>query len=153
MFIFKNISCLTDGDLELVIKRMAPAESEQFKAPTYYFKIRKKDFPHDIGKIEIRMEHNELTFYAGNIGYEIYPPYRGNHYAVKACLIVKRLAELHELEYLYISCLPDNIASNKTCKYIGSKYLGTYLIPFHHDMYLMGIRQVNIYKWLINSRV
>jgi len=151
MFTFKNITFLTDGDLELVIDRMVSADLEQFRAPAYYFKIKKKGLPYEIGKIEIRVGHNEHTFYAGNIGYEIYPPYRGHHYAAKACQIIKRIAELHEIEYLYISCLPDNIASNKTCLFLESKFLGTFLIPFHHEMYLMGIRQTNIYKWMINS--
>jgi len=150
VFFFKDITFLTDGDLDLVVEKTVPGNLERFLVPAYYFYIKKRGVPYEIGKIEIRVGHNEHTFYAGNIGYEIYPPYRGHHYAAKACEIVKRIAQLHGIQYLYISCLPDNIASNKTCQRLGANFLGTFLIPFHNEMYLMGIRQTNIYKWSIN---
>ena len=145
MFTFQKFDFLTDGYLELYIQRKAHAHEERFQVPAYYFSIKKSGFADEIGKIEIRIGHNEQTFYGGNVGYEIYPPYRGNHYAMRACQIIKRVAKGHGMKFLYISCLPDNIASNKTCQRLGAKLLGNYLIPFHNEMYLMGIPQINIY--------
>ena len=152
MFLFKDIHFLTDGQLDLVLEKTVPAELEHFLAPTYYFEIKRSGIPYVIGKIEIRVAHNELTFYAGNIGYEIYPPYRGNHYAGKACEIIKRVAQIHGMNYLHISCLPTNIASNKTCENLGANFLGSYLIPFHNELYLYGIREMNVYEWPISSK-
>ena len=149
MFAFKDITYLTDGHLDLIIEKKVPATEETFLVPTYYFDIKRSGIPYPIGKIEIRIGYNEMTFYAGNIGYEIYPPYRGNHYARRACEIIKRVAHLHGMKYLNVCCLPDNIASNKTCQKIGGEFLGTYLIPFHNELYLFGIREMNIYKWKI----
>lgn len=150
MFRFKDVGYLTDGEIDLIIERKVPAHLEKFAAPSYHFQIKRHLMPFEIGKIDIRIGYNENTFYGGNIGYEIYPPYRGHHYAAKACEIIKRIAELHGMNYLYISCLPDNIASNKTCQSLGTRWLGTYVVPFHLEMYMMGVREINIYEWNLN---
>lgn len=146
MFRFKDVGYLTDGEIDLIIEKKVPAHLEKFGVPSYHFQIKKHLMPHEIGKIDIRIGYNENTFYGGNIGYEIYPAYRGHHYAAKACKILKRVAQLHGMNYLYISCLPENIPSNKTCQSLGAHWLGTYIVPFHLEMYMMGVRQINIYE-------
>ncbi len=150
MFQFKEVGYLTDGEIDLIIEKKVPAHLEKFAAPSYHFQIKKHLMPYEIGKIDIRIGYNENTFYGGNIGYEIYPPYRGHHYAAKACEIIKRIAKIHGMNYLYISCLPDNIASNKTCQLLGSRWLGRYVVPFYLEMYLMGVREINVYEWDLN---
>lgn len=147
MFRFAEVGYLTDGEIDLILEKKVPAELEPFHAPAYHFKIKKHLMPIEMGKIDIRIGYNDTTFYGGNIGYEIYPPFRGHHYATKACLLIKKIALLHGMDYVYISCLPENIPSNKTCQRLGSSWLGTYLIPFHHEMYLAGVRQINVYEW------
>ena len=81
MIRFKDVGYLTDGEIDLIIEKKVPAHLEKFGAPTYYFQIKKHLTPYEIGKIDIRIGYNENTFYGGNVGYEIYLPYRGNHYA------------------------------------------------------------------------
>ena len=147
MFKFNEIGYLTDGEVDLILEKKVPAHIERFKVTSYHFKIKKHLMPYEIGKIDIRIGHNEITFYGGNIGYEIYPPYRGHHYAAKSCQIIKKVAESHGMTYLYISCLPDNLASNRTCQWLKTRWLGTYLVPFHNEMYLAGVRQINVYEW------
>ena len=84
MFRFKDVGYLTDGEIDLIIEKKVPAHLEKFAAPSYHFQIKQHLMPYEIGKIDIRVGYNENTFYGGNIGYEIYPPYRGHHYAAKA---------------------------------------------------------------------
>lgn len=151
MFRFAEVGYLTDGEIDLILEKKVPANLEPFHVPAYHFKIKKHLMPIEMGKIDIRIGQNETTFYGGNIGYEIYPPYQGNHYAMKACQIIKRVAINHGMSYLYVSCLPENIPSNKTCQRLGATWLGTYLIPFHNEMYLAGVRQINVYEWIIST--
>ena len=65
-----------------------------------------------IGVCDLRIGHNENTYYGGNIGYGIDEEYRGHHYAGKACLLLFELARKHEWDYVIITCNPDNFASN-----------------------------------------
>lgn len=63
MIRFKDVGYLTDGEIDLIIERKVPAHLEKFKAPTYYFQIKKHLSPYEIGKIDIRIGYNENTFY------------------------------------------------------------------------------------------
>lgn len=87
-----------------------------------------------MGNIDLRIGHNDNLFYGGNIGYRIDPEHRGHHYAAKAVTLLFELARIHELEYLYISCNPDNIASYRTCELAGGKLLGIYELPEDNNM-------------------
>ncbi|MDE7296327.1 MAG: GNAT family N-acetyltransferase, partial [Clostridia bacterium] len=70
----------------------------------------------------------------GNIGYRINEPYRGHHYAGKACLLRFELAKKHNMDYLIITCNPDNFASIKTCEYVGCRFVETVELPQDNDM-------------------
>lgn len=117
--------------------------------PTYYFAICSAKDGREIGECDLRVGHNENTWYGGNIGYSIYPEYRGHHYAAKACLLLFELAKLHNLTYLYITCNPDNYASRKTCEYAGGILESIVDLPANNDMYLEGERQKCIYKFIL----
>ena len=76
-----------------------------------------------MGGCDQRVGHNRNTYYGGNIGYHIAEPYRGRHYAGKACLLLFELARRHGLEYLVITCNPDNLPSRRTCEWLGGELL------------------------------
>lgn len=69
-----------------------------------------------IGAIDIRIGHNENTYYGGNIRYTINEEYRGNSYASKACKIIREVSIGHGMEKLIITCNPDNFPSRKLVK-------------------------------------
>ena len=46
-----------------------------------------------IGECDIRLGMNEELYYAGNIGYRIYEPYRGHGYAYEAAKILDDILE------------------------------------------------------------
>ena len=147
MFEFKDVGYITNGEIDLIIDKKIPATLEPFHVPAYHFKIKKHLTSIELGKIDIRIGYNENTFYGGNIGYEIYPPYRGHHYAAQACLLIQKIATMHQMPYIYISCLPENIPSNKTCEKLPTQFLGTFQVPFHNELYYVGVRLINIYAW------
>ena len=83
----------------------------------------------------------------GNIGYGIEEQYRGNHYAGKACFLLFDLARSHDMEYLYITCDPDNYASRKTCEYVGGILENIADVPTDNSLYLEeGSKQKCIYR-------
>jgi hypothetical protein len=44
--------------------------------------------------------------FSGNIGYHVYPPARGHHFAERACRCCLPLARRHGMERLWITCNP-----------------------------------------------
>ena len=118
--------------------------------PAYHFSICLPDGT-EAGVCDLRIGHNESVYYGGNIGYRVPPAHRGRHYAGKACLLLFQLAEKHGMEYLYITCNPENMASRKTCEFAGGVLEGIVELPPDNDMYLEGERQKCIYRFSLRQ--
>ena len=56
---------------------------------------------------------------------------------------------MHNMNYLYITCNPDNYASRRTCEYAGGKFEAIVNLPTDTDMYIEGERQKCIYLFNI----
>ena len=82
-----------------------------------------------IGGCNLRLGHSEALYYAGNIGYQIDEPYRGHHYAGKACKLLFQLARRQGMEYVIIVCVPSNQPSRKTCEWLGGELLEIAELP------------------------
>lgn len=108
--------------------------------PAYHFSICLPDGT-EAGVCDLRIGHNESVYYGGNIGYRVHPAHRGRHYAGKACLLLFRLAKKHQMEYVTITCSPENTASRKTCEYAGGVFQGIFPLPEWNEMYQMGSRE------------
>lgn len=132
---FKDID-LRDNEIYLKLYKTTDAIPEKNYVPAYYFKIHRLSDNKEVGFCDLRVGHNKSTYYGGNIGYEIYDEYRGNHYAGKACLLVFELAKEHNMDKIIITCNPDNFPSRKTCEYVGGKLLEIVNIPDWHPMYI-----------------
>lgn len=145
---FFDTSFLKDEEISLVLERTAAANPERGWVPAYYFAICNKDGT-KIGECDLRVGHNENTYYGGNIGYSINEEYRGHHYAGKACLLLFELAKRHNMDYLIISCDPDNVASKKTCEYAGGKLSEIAELPEGNDMRSNGETEKCIYKFML----
>ena len=100
-----------------------------------------------IGICDLRIGHNEKTYIGGNIGYGVKEPYRGRHYAAKACALLFRQAKKHGMDRLFITCVPENAASARTCELAGGRYIETADIPAENEMYAEGKRRVRIYRF------
>ena len=130
---FFDTSFLKNDEISLIRERTADANEKRGWVPAYYFAVYDRE-GNKVGECDLRIGHNDNTYYGGNIGYTVFPPYRGKHYAAKACKLLFELARMHGMEYLYISCDPDNVASRKTCEYAGGEFVETAILPEENEM-------------------
>lgn len=143
---FYDTSDLRDGEIMLRLNRTCQAQPEKHWLPAYYFDICLLDGT-AIGYCDLRIGHNDKTYVGGNIGYSIHEGYRGHRYAAKACQLLFRLARKHGMEYLIITCVPENVASARTCEIAGGRLLEITDIPEDNEMYVEGKRRVRIYRF------
>ena len=143
---FFDVDDLKTDEIFLKLTETCEERPEKRWLPAYYFDICLPDGT-KIGKCDLRIGHNDKTYIGGNIGYEIDEPYRGHHYAAKACDLLFKQAKKHDLGHLIITCDPSNTASYKTCEYAEGRYIETADIPEDNDMYAEGKRKVRIYRF------
>lgn len=136
-FPFLDTGFLEDGEIKLVLVKTAQEDQKKGYLPAYYFDICDKN-GQKMGICDLRVGHNANTHYSGNIGYQVEEAYRGRHYAGKACLLLFELAKRHQMDYLSITCNPDNYASRRTCEYAGGVLQGIISLPEWHEMYGAG---------------
>jgi len=102
------------------------------------------------GGINIRLGYTlSLARYGGNIGYGVRPEFRGHHYAGKACKLIREVAVAQGMDVLWITCNPENLASRKTCEWIGATLVETVDLPPDNDQYADGDRRKCRYRWII----
>ena len=145
---FINTDFLKNDEIELVLEKTVEGNEEKGWMPAYHFAIC-NDEGIKMGVCDLRIGHNDKLYYGGNIGYNIDVPYRGNHYAGKAVLLLFELARKHNLEYIIITCNPENIASRRTCEYAGGKLLEVAELPEDSDMRDSGETQKCIFKFTL----
>lgn len=138
---FLNTSDLKDQEIYLSLYKTADGNRDKGYVPAYYFDIVRRNDDITMGKCDLRIGYNENIKYGGNIGYEVFEPFRGNHYAAKACKLLFLLAKKHNMKEVFITCSPGNMASRRTCELSGGVLIDTLDVPNWHEMYGMGRRQ------------
>jgi tagatose 1,6-diphosphate aldolase len=147
MFRFYQPGPMIDRDLELVLAETLPGNPLRDLVPAYRFHMVHPGEARKMGEIELRIGNTEhIRRYAGHIGYEVYPAYRGHHYAARSVRLLLPLAYQHGLETLWITCNPDNYASRRTCELAGFEFVEIVNLPPHTDMYRDGARQKCRYR-------
>ena len=145
---FLETAFLKNDEIQLVLEKTVDGDETKNWVPAYHFFICSPDGVR-MGTCDLRIGYNDNLYYGGHIGYTIFPEYRGNHYAGKACLLLFELARKHNMEYLYITCNPDNYASAKTCEYAGGRLLEIAELPEGNDMRDEGEFEKRIYKFIL----
>ena len=143
---FYGTEDLKSDEIALKLMRTTNGNAERGWVPAYHFRICGVDGT-EYGVCDLRIGDNENTYYGGNIGYEVYEPFRGHHYAGKACQLMFQQARKHGMDHLIITCNPDNTASSHTCMWLGGELLEVVDLPEDNDMYQEGERQKNIYRF------
>ncbi|HEX4054906.1 MAG TPA: GNAT family N-acetyltransferase [Tepidisphaeraceae bacterium] len=118
-------------------------------APAYHFWMRERENSElpMAGGIGLRISNNyETVMYSGHIGYHVYPPARGRHYAERACRLLMPLAHLHGIDPLWITCNPDNFASRRTCERLGGNLVEIVPVPTDHPLYERGEKEKCRYR-------
>ena len=99
------------------------------------------------GHLSLRIgDMPDLKLYYGHIGYTVYGPARGQHYAERACRLVLPLARAHGISPLWITTDPDNAPSRRTCQRLGARLVETLDVPPDHPLHLRGQRQKCRYR-------
>ena len=145
---FIDATFLKNNEIRLVLEKTDNGDDKKEWVPAYHFAICNHDGI-KMGICDLRIGHNDNLYYGGNIGYHIDEQYRGHHYAGKACLLLFELAKKHQLEYVIITCNPDNYASRKTCEYAGGKLLEIVELPENNDMRESGETEKCIFKFIL----
>lgn len=145
---FLNTDFLFDDKIILKVEKLTEENPEKKWVPAYLFEIFDKN-GNKVGICDLRIGHSEGLYYGGNIGYEIYEEYRGHHYSARACELLFKLAKLHELEYLYITCNPENIASKKICEFLQGEFVGLVALPMDNEMRNDGDTHKLVYKFIL----
>ena len=130
---FLDTAFLRNGEIQLILEKTVEANTERGWLPAYHFAIC-NGIGVKMGGCDLRIGHNESAYYGGNIGYRVERPYRGHHYAGKACGLLFELARRHGMGYLFITCNPDNLASRRTCEYAGGQLVEIVELPADNDM-------------------
>lgn len=147
---FYNTEDLKDNEIYLKLRKTCDAQPQKAWLPAYYFEICLLNGT-KVGVCDLRIGHNTNTYLGGNIGYTVDEPYRGNHYALKACKLLFTLAKKHDMDYLIITCKPDNIPSYRTCEHLGGDLLEVKDLPKDHDLCRQGYTNVNVYRFDLNN--
>lgn len=149
---FLDTGFLKNEEIQLFLERTVEADPAKNWLPAYIFTIRDLNGK-KMGACDLRVGHNESVYFGGNIGYSVAEECRGRHYAGKACLLLFELARRHGLEYLMITCNPDNWPSRRTCEYAGGELLDIVELPEDNDMRVeKGETHKCIYRFELTRR-
>jgi predicted acetyltransferase len=146
-FEFLDPGPLEDGELQLEIEELRPADPAKGYVPCYAFKMRLAGSDEKAGNVDLRAGYtHDIIMYGGNLAYGVNPAQRGRHLAERACRLLFPLARRHGMPVLWITCNPDNWPSRRTCERLGAVLVGIVDLPEYSDMYQEGERQKCRYR-------
>ena len=129
MFFRKFRPAFTDGVIDLVPIRLYPPDSDMGFGECYDYIIAPHGVNREAGRISLRLGESPCVYYFGHIGYHVDPPYRGNHYARRACALLKPLMLERGKTSVVITTDPDNIPSRRTCEGLGCELERIVAVP------------------------
>ena len=109
----------TDGVIDLAPIRLFPPEEEMGFGEVYDYIIAPHGQRREAGRISLRLGESPCVYYFGHIGYHVDPPWRGHHYAARACALLEPLIAASGKSSIVITTDPDNMPSRHTCERIG----------------------------------
>ena len=143
----------TDGVIDLIPIDLYPPEEEMGFGEVYDYIIAPHGVRREAGRISLRMGESEFVYYFGHIGYHVDPSFRGNHFAMRACELLRPLIEAAGKSSVVITCDPDNWASRKTCIRLGCELEREVDVPLRiQKRWLISERKCR-YIWRMNSRM
>jgi len=147
--IFIEPGKLQDDELSLVLDQFMLADPVREHVPVYHFNMVNTDSGLVTGAINLRNGVTDrLVLYRGQIGYSVKPEFRGRRFAARSLRLLLPLAARHQLNPLWVTCDPDNIASRRTCEIAGAELVEIVDVPADEEMYRRGIRRKCRYKLL-----
>lgn len=129
MFFFRSRPQFSDGVIDLIPVSLGMPEEDLNFGETYDFLIAPCGRRREAGRISVRLGESEAIYYFGHIGYHVDPPFRGKHFARRACALLRPLMESAGKNSVVITCDPDNWPSRKTCEGLGCELERTVEVP------------------------
>lgn len=129
MFFPRRKPEFSDGVISLWPVCFSPADRSMGFGCERIWKITENGNRKEIGRISYRDGESRCVFYYGHIGYHIDEPWRGKHYAFRACELIRDEIWHGGKTSVVITCDPENIPSRKTCERLGCIYEGTVKVP------------------------
>ena len=133
MLFRRNRAEYSDGVIDLIPIHVGAPNKELGFGHEQIWRITLHDERHEIGQLSYRDGESRCVYYYGHIGYHIDPPYRGHHYAYRACKLIEREIRLSGKTSVVITCDPDNEASRRTCIRLGCLFERSTDVP--EDIY------------------
>lgn len=151
MFFFRAKPQYSDGVIDLVPLNQQMPEADRDFGDVYDFLIVPHGKHREAGRISVRLGEGFAIYYFGHIGYHVDRPYRGQHYARRACALLQPLLERAGKSSVVITCDPDNWPSRKTCEGLGCVLERTVDVPprlrARYDISLVKCR----YVWRVSE--
>lgn len=129
MFFRRFRPAMTDGVIDLVPIALYPPDSDMGFGVCYDYIIAPHGTSREAGRISLRLGESPCVYYFGHIGYHVDPPYRGNHYALRACRLLQPLMLEKGKRSVVITADPDNFPSRRTCEKLGCTLERTANVP------------------------
>jgi len=150
MTLLEDIGTFRDRDLWLDLRAREPANTTRGWVPAYRFAMRIDGVDHPAGRISLRVgSTHTIENYAGHIGYEVTPAFRGARLAERSCRLILPLARRHGFEELWITCNPGNLASRRTCERLGAELIEIVSVPPDNDVFEPGSEVKCRYKLVL----
>jgi len=136
---------LRDRDLRLELAEFKPHAIHL--VPSYHFRMVDIETGEEAGNINLRLGWDEnLLLYAGHVGYGVHETFRGRRYASRSVVLLKPLARQHGFSELWITCNPENAASQRSCELAGAELVEIVDLPVTSQYYARGMRQKCRYR-------
>jgi predicted acetyltransferase len=140
----------SEGDVALMLRKVFRAGEADWPAPWYAFSILVDGI--EAGGIRLRVGDSELfCLWAGHIGFNVEPNFRGHRVAERATRLVLPLARFHGLNPVWLTCNPDNVASQITLRRLGAEFVETVSVPAHYAVFEPTATQKQRYRLRIQS--
>jgi len=140
---------LRDGDLRLELVRFAPHKVH--RVPTYHFRMVHAETGEELGGINLRMGFcPHIERYAGHVGYAVHLQHRGHSYAARALRLLLPLASKLQINPLWITCDPENQASQRTLELVGAQFVEVVDVPADSVIFLSGKTRKRRYRLSIS---
>lgn len=147
-FTFLDPGRLIDNELELILVKKTPAIPEKGYFPRYEFEMRHSETGEKMGGIHFRVGNNKvMKLYVGHLGYGVDDKFRGKKLASRSLLLLFPLAKKHDINPVWVTCNPENLASKRTCELAGGKFIAIVDLPKHSDQYKRGERKKCRYRF------
>ncbi len=119
----------SDGVIDLAALELLPPSQSLGFGDCYDFEIRPAGRRKQAGQISLRLGESAGVYYFVHIGYHVDPPWRGRHWALRACRLLVPLLRQCGAGSVVITCDPDNIPSKKTIEALGAVLERTVDVP------------------------